>query len=702
MEESNNYGHQHPLLLILNQDQLIHNQSGVTHCSRCGEEVSVPCFCCVEHCGFYLHKACADAPLELNHPFHPHHTLVLLQEPPSSYTGCVCDFYDKTCQKFIYHCSCELDFHIKCALFTFNVAENNLKELDHFSLQHPLISTSNGDEELEDQNELSSIAAGLDSGKLLAPCCIAVQLSTDMPKSLDLIVEDKRHRHPFTLLLRGSSFICDACGTEGSYASYICCTCNIMVHKKCTSLPRITKSKWHDHRLFHKYFLRIKDFRVLDYIICHDEVNTEHGSYYCSKCTVIFHVKCVMKDNDSYEIVENEDEESTDESVSSITKVLERNDAGEATVIEHFKHNHYLILSDRVGEYDDKCCGGCLLPIVASFYYCTQCDFFLHKVCVELPKVKHVWHHRCRPPLVLISNEVFECVQCLWLSNAFSYKCEECETRRCFRCIIALTPGARTCLGHKHPLLFYSKYIGRCVACGKDGIKGLFRCKDCDFSLDHKCFSLPITFQYKNDQHLLSLTYGDDNSYSESHFCDVCEESRDPNLWFYNCATCDISAHINCVLSEYTFLKLGSIFKLREDVHEHPLTVVKKIYYYPNCGKCGKPCFDLAFECTACNFIIHKKCASLPRIIRSKWHDHRLFLQYFLRIEDFRVLDCIICHDEVNTEHSSYYCSKCPVIFHMECVMKYKDSYAIVENEDEESPDESVSSITKVLERNDA
>ncbi|MFQ6655219.1 hypothetical protein Gotur_025876, partial [Gossypium turneri] len=124
MEESNNYGHQHPLLLILNQDQLIHNQSGVTDCSRCGEEVSAPCFCCVEHCGFCLHKACAYAPLELNHPFHPHHPLVLLQKPPSTYRKCVCDFCGKTCKKFIYHCSCKLDFHIKCALFTFNIAEN--------------------------------------------------------------------------------------------------------------------------------------------------------------------------------------------------------------------------------------------------------------------------------------------------------------------------------------------------------------------------------------------------------------------------------------------------------------------------------------------------------------------------------------------------------------------------------------------------
>ncbi|TYI91797.1 hypothetical protein E1A91_D02G019500v1 [Gossypium mustelinum] len=661
MEESNNYGHQHPLLLILNQDQLIHNQSGVTDCSRCGEEVSAPCFCCVEHCGFYLHKVCAEAPLELNHPFHPHHPLVLRQNSPYSNGMYACDFCDKADNKFVYHCSCGLDFHIKCALFTFNVAENNLKELDHVALQHPLISTENGDE-LGDVSKCFGCWEPLAKYTHFSPDCrfnlhekcaelpfklnhkchhkhpLTLQFNSErlsckicqvtrrrgfvygcspckfvvhiecVSESLDLVVEDKRHEHPFTLLLRGSSFICDACGIEGSYASYICCTCNIMVHKKCTSLPRIIKSKWHDHRLFHKYFLRIEDFRVLDCIICHDEVNTEHGSYYCSKCDVIFHVKCAMKDKDSYEIVENEDEESPNESVSSITKVLEWNDAGEATVIEHSTHIHHLTLGDRVGEYVNKCCDGCMLPISASFYYCTQCDFFLHKVCVELPKVKHVWHHLCRPPLVLTSNELFQCVACDYDSNAFAYKCEECENCTCLRCIIALTPGARTCLGHKHPLFLYPEYIGRCFACGEDDINGLFRCKDCDFSLDHKCFSLPITSQHKNDQHLLSLVYGDDNSYSESYFCDVCEESRDPNLWFYHCATCDTSAHVDCVLGGNPFIKLGSILEPPEEVHEHLLTIVKKIYDYPNCSECGKPCLDLAFECTVCNFVIHTDC----------------------------------------------------------------------------------------------
>ncbi|PPR95801.1 hypothetical protein GOBAR_AA24873 [Gossypium barbadense] len=603
MEESNNYDHQHPLLLILNQEQLIDYQSGVTDCSRCGEMVSTPCFCCAEHCGFYLHKD----------------------------------------NEFVYHCSCGLDFHIKCALLTFNIAENNLKELDHVALQHPLISTENGNEELEDVSkcfgcweplakfthfspdcgfnlhekcaklpfklnhvwhrkhplvlqfnsqrlsckicgETSRMGSGFVYG--CSPCKFVVHIECASQSPLQ-VIKSTNHEHPFTVFLRQVPFTCDACGTEGNHVAYTCGTCNIIIHKNCISLPRIIKSKWHDHRLLHTYFHHIEDFRVLDCIICHDEVNTEHGSYYCSKCTVIFHVKCVMKDKDSYEIVENEDEESPDESVSSITKVLERNDAGEATVIEHFKHIHYLILSDRVGEYDDKCCDGCLLPIVTSFYYCTQCDFFLHKFCAELPKVKHVWHHRCRPALVLTSNEVFECVRCLCLSNAFAYKCEECEQCTCLRCIIALTPGARTCLGHKHPLLFYTEYKGPCVPCGKDDIKGLFRCKDCNFSLDHKCFSLPIRSEHKSDKHLLSLASHDDNRYSESHFCDVCEESRDPNLWFYHCATCNTSAHINCVLGEYPFIKLGSTVKVIEDAHEHPLTFVKKIYNYPICRYCG-------------------------------------------------------------------------------------------------------------------
>ncbi|XP_040947547.1 uncharacterized protein [Gossypium hirsutum] len=405
--ESQNYGHRHPLLLLLNEDQRI-----VANCSRCGEKVSTPCFSCAQDCGFYLHKVCAEAPLELNHPFHLDHPLLLMQNAPYSSGEYICDFCDKEDDKFVYHCSCGLDFHIKCALFTFNIAENNLKELEHVALLLPSIST-------------------------------------------------------------------------------------------------------------------------------------EYGDYLVS--------------------LENEDEMPNESSIS----VIERNDAGEATKIKHFKHKHNLMLGPFVGGYENSC-DGCMLPISDPFYYCSECDFFLHKACAELPRMKNVWHHYCQKPLTLISDKVFKCAECWDISNAFAYECCGCKRKICLRCVIALTPGSRT-----------SRHI---------------------------C-----------DEHLLSLTDHDDNSYSKSHHCDICEKSQDLNRWFYHCAICDTSAHVDCVLGKYPFLKLGSIYE--ETGHPHPLTIVKKKYYYPDYDKCSKPCEGVALECSKleCKYIVHWNCVAPYSLQCSLW-----------------------------------------------------------------------------------
>ncbi|TYH81935.1 hypothetical protein ES332_D02G020700v1 [Gossypium tomentosum] len=676
MEESKNYRHHHPLLL-LDEEQLINNQSGVADCSKCGEKVSSPCFSCAEYCGFYLHKVCAAAPLEINHPFHRDHPLVLMQKPPYSFGTYICDFCDKTCEKFFYHCP-DLDFHIICALFTFNIAENNLKELEHFVCQDPLVSTKNDDEELEEVRKCFGCWEPLANYTHFSPYCgfnlhkkcaelplelsnichcqhpLVLQFNSErlsckickvtqkrgfvygcsscklvfhiecLSPPLDLAIEDESHQHTFTRLLRRVPYICDACGIEGIYNAYICCTCNIMVHKRCTSLPRIIKSKWHDHCIFHKYFLR-NDFKSSSCIICHDEVNPKHGSYSCSYCNIKFHLRCVTEEKSLYSIVslENEYEISnggleilSDKSVESATCVFERNDAGEATKIKHFKHLHDLKLSPFVGGYENNC-NGCMLPISEPFYYCLECVFFLHKVCAELPKVKHVWHHPCQQPLSLISNKAFCCGMCWHVSNAFAYECCKCETKICLRCMIAFTPGARTCLKHEHPLFFYRDYKGRCNACSLP-TWAAFCCKDCNFVLHRGYFSLPITAHHKCDVHLLSLTDHDDNSYSESHYCDICEESRDPNLWFYHCAACDTSVHVGCVLGQYPFFKLGSIYEDKD--HPHPLTIVKKIYYYPKWDKCGKLCEDLALECSKsdCKYIIHWNYAT-SRSLQRWW-----------------------------------------------------------------------------------
>ncbi|MBA0818132.1 hypothetical protein Gohar_000054 [Gossypium harknessii] len=194
----------------------------------------------------------------------------------------------------------------------------------------------------------------------------------------------------------------------------------------------------------------------------------------------------------------------------------------------------------------------------------------------------NVWYHYCQKPFALISDKVFECEECWLISNAFAYECCGCEIKICLRCVIALTPGARTSLKHKHPLFYYRRQHEKCNACGMDNV-GVFCCKDCNFVLDLRCFSLPIKTRHKCDEHLLSLMDHDDNSYSKSHHCDICENSRDPNHWFYHCATCDTSAHVGCVLGRnYPFLKLGNIYE--ETDHPHPLTIVQIYCPLELCG----------------------------------------------------------------------------------------------------------------------
>lgn len=74
--------------------------------------------------------------------------------------------------------------------------------------------------------------------------------------------------------------------------------------------------------------------------------------------------------------------------------------------INHWAHkDHPLVLSDQlkknntiemVNRDDDQIllCDGCVRPIlIDQFYGCVQCNFFLHRVCAELPpKLQHASH----------------------------------------------------------------------------------------------------------------------------------------------------------------------------------------------------------------------------------------------------------------------------------------------------------------------
>ncbi|XVF84435.1 hypothetical protein PTKIN_Ptkin17bG0036600 [Pterospermum kingtungense] len=431
----------------------IDNGREEAECSRCGEKVTAPSFSCVE-CGFYLRNKCAEAPLEIRHPFHGDHPLVLLQTSPYASGLCIiCDFCGKECERFVYHCPCGLDFHIKRALLTYNVAVKSFEELENAAHEDPLVFAENDiDEEYGDINK------------------------------------------------------CFGCWEPLANYTYFFLDCGFNLHKKCAELPLKI------NHMFHRKPPLILQFnsKRLSCKICQE---TQEGDLFIA----VYLAKNEDELFDSLAVLSDD--------INSITSIIERNDVGEATKIKHFKH----------------------------------CDFLFRKAYAELPKMKHVWHHRCQQPLILISDDIFRCETCNYISNGFAYKCNECEDYICLQCI-TINPAALTCQGHEHPLFLYHEYKEQCSTCG-DEMDRAFRCKNCNFALNCVCIRLPTTAQHKCDEHLLELTYDDDNTYSECNYCDICEERRDPNLWFYHCSTCDTSAHVNCVLGEYPFIKLGSIYK---------------------------------------------------------------------------------------------------------------------------------------------
>ncbi|TYH68032.1 hypothetical protein ES332_D06G230600v1 [Gossypium tomentosum] len=434
-------------------------------------------------------------------------------------------------------------------------------------------------------------------------CHFNINVECAWPRST---VEDRsHHQHPFTLLRRQYSFICDACGTEGNCISYICSTCSLMVHKDCTSLPRIIKFSRHDHCIFHKYFL--KDLTRQDCKICFNEVKLDRGSYSCRKpgCNYVVHVNCVLEDERLYKVIEDEKqcEELEEKSMqSSIIRVIEVNEAGEATKIQHFSHQHCLVLADKMEEEIDRKCDGCMLRISNILYYCSECPFFLHKTCAELPRIKQHWFRQTNATLNF--DSFLRCDFCHQYGSGFFYKIRE-YWDMCLRC--AKVADIIECEGHQHFLFFDFKYREKCNGCGANIIgKGAFRCGKCRFALDFGCLTLPHSVLHKIDEHKLKHTYHDDK---EQSYCDICEQYRDPSFWYYSCSICDTSAHPECVFGQFPFLNDGVTIPPYYFNHHHALKFFRKVEGFPECSRCGKFCQEEILKCkSTCSYIFHYKC----------------------------------------------------------------------------------------------
>ena len=533
--------------LVFNEDE----RRGIL-CWACREPVLGPSYSCIKCNKFHHHKSCAELPHELQHPLHPKHSLILFAEWKR-----VCDKeYSKceVCKEFLeeytYGCShCNFNLHSKCA-------------------------------------------------------------------SLPLTIETEVHDHPLTRMWKSIKFTCDLCGKEGN-VPFLCASCNFCIHPSCASYVRNVKVIRHDHILH----LTISSLEVSQSVsqfcrLCVQKVDTDYGFYYCSSCDFVAHLDCATDKENREDInllkltdKSKNDDLELDGSINSKTYIVKKINVGEdgieiATDIEHFSHEHDLKLTNEVEN--NKKCDGCLRVILPPFYSCTKCNFFLHKSCIELPRKKR--HPLHRHPLKLLPkapyrSNLFRCDACCQDCNGFTYHCEECSFDLDVQCSLMLDILIHK--GHEHRLyLSNTRYEQNCSSCDFESFQ-VYRCITCEFALDFKCATLPLTARYRQHEHPFTLSYAVEDDSGE-YYCDICEEERDPKHWFYYCADCSYPAHPKCILGNYPNFKFGSAYSFY--CHPHPLTFIEKTKDHPACHKCGHPCEKFIYQCAPCNFNLHRPC----------------------------------------------------------------------------------------------
>ncbi|XVF07379.1 hypothetical protein REPUB_Repub06bG0133700 [Reevesia pubescens] len=465
------FSHNHPLEFTEEQKN---NGSEEVDCSGCWEPIQGSSYYCCIDCKFYLHKTCADLPLNINHPLHEHTLDLKVKSPyfPDPPNCCLC--FEKG--RFVYHCSsCNFDLDVKCALFA-----GDFSKFPHFTHAHPLIFIQ------RHKNEKYFSCAACDkptSGPIyscmgckfylhkecadqLLPeithpshhkhplmflekppvhrkrcfchlCinpnykgfiyhCSFCEFGIKIKHIFSSQSEKGTHEHPFILLTKPMEFLCDACGTGGDCIPYICTTCHLAVHKECISLRQTIRITRHNHPISHKYFLPDKEHTRWNCKICNKEVNTEYGSYSCLDCNYIVHVKCAI---DEYWLLEEGEDELQDETLYSAVDVS-------PTEIKHFSHEHNLTFSEE--KINNTYCTGCMQIISGPFYDCKKCDFVVHKSCAKLPMKGRFW----------FSQRVFTLQAC-----------------RTF-----IFPDTLKHQGHKHPLFYDYEYKGNCSGCGSKSI----------------------------------------------------------------------------------------------------------------------------------------------------------------------------------------------------------------------------------------
>ncbi|KAH6827537.1 hypothetical protein C2S53_007882 [Perilla frutescens var. hirtella] len=326
----------------------------------------------------------------------------------------------------------------------------------------------------------------------------------------------------------------------------------------------------------------------------------------------------------------------------------------------HHKHELSLISpssSEETSSDDDEECGkkselicdGCITPIIyekkhtsssssSSYMSCSECKYFLHMACFQLPPElpSLPLHHKVDHSLILKSFAKLDfwksCIVCGLYMNGLYYACTKssCEFIADIKCASLLDPvyhfaHPRHLLNHlsvedmklSYPSIYFRwvesfddlyYYVNRLcdTGCGETAANS-----DCyvsgsrDFVAHVRCAALPPSVTDRRwDEHPLMLTYFTNDL--DVSYCDKCEGEMNPRSWMYHCRHCDSSFHPDCfptISGKYRNIKFGQKYDIAT-AHPHPLTyhllTLKRRCDVCHLDKLG----ERGFQCASCYFFI--------------------------------------------------------------------------------------------------
>ncbi|KAL0739709.1 hypothetical protein Bca4012_081222 [Brassica carinata] len=171
--------------------------------------------------------------------------------------------------------------------------------------------------------------------------------------------------------------------------------------------------------------------------------------------------------------------------------------------VRHPSHSHPLRGHKALAE-EEIICSGCDLDLIGAAFKCTksECDYFLHKSCFDLPRETR---HKAHPdhPLTLLYSPPYE---------SSTYECS---------------------------------------ACSEYGSGFVYNCSICQFDLHVGCISMPESVEREGHEHPLTLLYCSPYTNGLVVQCDVCQEIVPDHLWSYYCKECDYGTHLHfCEVEE--------------------------------------------------------------------------------------------------------------------------------------------------------